>query len=264
MLRIAEMMYYSQTTSTLPESALCPEMLPDQAFSRFEAWAPTRARDLARRRGASGARRRNEARSVAQKALLRTTSTHGTGPSRQRPTFANPEGGGLVHDDPAAQDAGPLPGGREQGWCTRASGHQALARGISTHGTGLSWQHPTLADPEGGGAVHDGLAAGWMGVSVVLARSREVEATRGAAATLAGRPGLSCWWQEGGGSGGCVSSRVVGVADVGAAGIAELLCGDRARCLLGRWHVDCLPVCSLLCVVANRRGMSMVSRRVGA
>ena len=59
-------------------------------------------------------RRRNEARSVAQKALLRTTSTHGTGPSRhERPTLAFPERGGLVHDGPAAQDAGPLPGGRE-------------------------------------------------------------------------------------------------------------------------------------------------------
>ena len=46
--------------------------------------------------------------------LKGTTSTHGTGPSRQRPTLANPEGGGLVRDGPAAKDAGPLPGGREQ------------------------------------------------------------------------------------------------------------------------------------------------------
>ena len=53
-------------------------------------------------------------------ALARTTSTHGTGPSRQRPTLANPEGGGLVRDGPAATDAGPLPRGREQGRCTRA------------------------------------------------------------------------------------------------------------------------------------------------
>ena len=53
-----------------------------------------------------------------RQALTRTTSTHGTGPSRQRPTLANPEGGGLVRDGPAAKDAGPLPGGREQGWCT--------------------------------------------------------------------------------------------------------------------------------------------------
>ena len=60
-------------------------------------------------------------RSGYHQALARTTSTHGTGPSRQRPTLANPEGGGLVRDGPAAQDAGPpLPGGREQGWCTRA------------------------------------------------------------------------------------------------------------------------------------------------
>ena len=59
-------------------------------------------------------------RSGYRQALTRTTSTHGTGPSRQRPTLANPEGGGLVRDGPAAKDAGPLPGGREQGWCTRA------------------------------------------------------------------------------------------------------------------------------------------------
>ena len=58
--------------------------------------------------------------SSVNQALARTTSTHGTGPSRQRPTLANPEGGGLVRDGPAAKDAGPLPGGREQGWCTRA------------------------------------------------------------------------------------------------------------------------------------------------
>ena len=48
-----------------------------------------------------------------RQALTRTTSTHGTGPSRQRPTLANPEGGGLVRDGPAAKDAGPLPGGRD-------------------------------------------------------------------------------------------------------------------------------------------------------
>ena len=53
-------------------------------------------------------------RSGYRQALTRTTSTHGTGPSRQRPTLANPEGGGLVRDGPAAKDAGPLPGGREQ------------------------------------------------------------------------------------------------------------------------------------------------------
>jgi len=49
------------------------------------------------------------------------------------------------------------------------------------------------------------LAAGRMGVSVVLPRSREVEG--GGAAALAGRPGISWRWQEDGGSGGCVSSR---------------------------------------------------------
>ena len=59
-------------------------------------------------------------RSGYRQALARTTSTHGTGPSRQRPTLANPEGGGLVRDGPAATDAGPLPRGREQGRCTRA------------------------------------------------------------------------------------------------------------------------------------------------
>ena len=50
----------------------------------------------------------------SKKALLRTTSTHGTGPSRQRPTLANPEGGGLVRD-------GPLPSGREQGGTAAAA-----------------------------------------------------------------------------------------------------------------------------------------------
>ena len=60
---------------------------------------------------AGGFRRRNEARSVAQKALLRTISSHGTGPSRhERPTLAfKSEGGGAVHDGPLAKDAGILP-----------------------------------------------------------------------------------------------------------------------------------------------------------
>ena len=85
-------------------------------------------------------------RSGYRQALARTTSTHGTGPSRQRPTLANPEGGGLVRDGPAAKDAGPLPGGREQGvvhegmrrpdawllggwecrWCCRAQGRSRV------------------------------------------------------------------------------------------------------------------------------------------
>ena len=64
-----------------------------------------------------------EARSVAQKALPRTTSTHGTGPSRQHPTLANPEGGGAVRDGPAAKDAGPLPAGRECCAATLQAGH---------------------------------------------------------------------------------------------------------------------------------------------
>ena len=97
-----------------------------------------------------------------RQALARTTSTHGTGPSRQRPTLANPEGGGLVRDGPAAQDAGPpLPGGREQG-VVHERVHEATTRllgGISTHGTGPSRQRPTLANPEGGGLVRDGPAA---------------------------------------------------------------------------------------------------------
>ena len=80
-------------------------------------------------------------RSGYRQALARTTSTHGTGPSRQRPTLANPEGGGLVRDGPAAQDAGPpLPGGREQG-VVHERVHEATTRllgGISTHGTGPS------------------------------------------------------------------------------------------------------------------------------
>jgi hypothetical protein len=62
-------------------------------------------------------------RSGCRQALTRTTSTHGTGPSRQRPTLANPEGGGLVRDGPAAKDAGPLPAGRECCAAALQAGH---------------------------------------------------------------------------------------------------------------------------------------------
>eukprot|EP01046_Picozoa_sp_COSAG06_P022412 COSAG06_NODE_1738_length_8516_cov_7.247357_4_plen_212_part_00 len=68
--------------------------------------------------------------SVYRQALARTTSTRGTGPSRQRPTLANPEGGGLVRDGPAAKDAGPLPGGREQAALTDG-GELAAAESIA-------------------------------------------------------------------------------------------------------------------------------------
>ena len=77
-------------------------------------------------------------RSGYRQALARTTSTHGTGPSRQRPTLANPEGGGLVRDGPAAKDAGPLPGGREQAALTD-TGELAAAEsnaGLTDHGDG--------------------------------------------------------------------------------------------------------------------------------
>ena len=85
---------------------------------------------------AGGFRRRNEARSVAQKALLRTISSRGTGPSRhERPTLAfKSEGGGAVHDGPLAKDAGILPGGWEQGYC-RCSRRQANATGGSAVGS---------------------------------------------------------------------------------------------------------------------------------
>ena len=155
---------------------------------------------------------RRGARSLARR---RTTSTHGTGPSRQRPTLANPEGGGLVRDGPAAQDAGPLPGGREQGWCT------------STH----------TRRPDAW------LLGGWERRWCCRAQGRS-------------RVVLLPLSQAGQGSAGG-GKRTVGAAGARAAGIAELLCGDR-RCLLGRRHTDCLPVCSSLCVAAKRRGMSMV------
>ena len=71
-------------------------------------------------------------RSGYHQALARTTSTHGTGPSRQRPTLANPEGGGLVRDGPAAKDAGPLPGGREQWYrCCSGQRYQQLSSRLS-------------------------------------------------------------------------------------------------------------------------------------
>ena len=83
---------------------------------------------------AGGFRRRNEARSVAQKALLRTISSHGTGPSRhERPTLAfKSEDGGAVHDGPLAKDAGPLPGGRE---CCATAAAQANVTSSSAVGS---------------------------------------------------------------------------------------------------------------------------------
>ena len=67
----------------------------------------THEHDLARR-GASGAG--TKLAPSLKKALLRTISSRGTGPSRhERPTLAFPEGGGAVHDGPLAKDAGILP-----------------------------------------------------------------------------------------------------------------------------------------------------------
>ena len=93
----------------------------------------THEHDLARR-GASGAG--TKLAPSLKKALLRTISSHGTGPSRhERPTLAfKSEDGGAVHDGPLAKDAGILPGGWEQGYC-RCSRRQANATGGSAVGS---------------------------------------------------------------------------------------------------------------------------------
>ncbi len=84
------------------------------------------------------------------------------------------------------------------------------------------------------------LAAGRMGVSVVLPRSRKAEG--GAAAALAGRPGLSWRWQEGGGSGGCGS---LGRCGVITRALSAWTPTQRSR-------TDCLPASSSRCVGAER------------
>ena len=90
----------------------------------------THEHDLARR-GASGAG--TKLAPSLKKALLRTISTHGTGPSRQRPTLAfKSEDGGAVHDGPLAKDAGPLPGGRE---CCATAAAQANVTSSSAVGS---------------------------------------------------------------------------------------------------------------------------------
>ena len=89
----------------------------------------THEHDLARR-GASGAG--TKLAPSLKKALLRTISTHGTGPSWRRPTLAKSEGGGAVRDGPLAKDAGPLPGGREQWYrCCSGQRYQQLSSRLS-------------------------------------------------------------------------------------------------------------------------------------
>ena len=116
------------------------------------SWAPTSTTWHAR--GASGAERSSPCRS---KALLRTISSRGTGPSRhERPTLAFPERGGLVRDGPAAKDADPLPGGRECCAAALEAGHgywQQRERG----GCGCARQ---VTGADGSAAIRTGVQGG--------------------------------------------------------------------------------------------------------